>query len=271
MELVVLGGAAACPNPGQGSSSYLVKSGSENILLDCGPNTLQELRKHVDLDQIDHVVVSHVHADHTLDLVPFRYGLKYAPGLDQSRPQLHMPPTGNDFLQRVATAYSMGAETADDFWSSTFEVSEYQPEEILSLRDVQIRFLRTNHPVPCWAIRLESSAGTLVYLADTGPQESLVEFARDADILICEGTYPELDAGMSDDRPHLSAFEAGAIARDASAGMLILTHLWATAGLDRYLAQAAAGFGRPAMIAQPGLRVAVDQFSREETTRKASP
>lgn len=257
MHLTILGGAAACPNPGQGSSSYLVQLEERIWLLDCGPNTLQELRKHVEIDQIDRILVSHVHADHTVDLTPLRYGLKYAPGLRESRPALHMPPDGLRFLSSVAEAFAMGAEGAVGFFDQVFDVSEYDPATALVDGDITVRFLRTNHPVPCWAMRIESPAGSLVYLADTGPQDDLLVFASGADILICEGTYPDQQSidGTGPDRPHLTAFEAGELARNAGVTEFVLTHLWATAGFDRYLGAATAGYRVQVTLARPGVTV----------------
>jgi ribonuclease BN (tRNA processing enzyme) len=258
MELTVLGGAAACPNPGQGSSSYLLRIEGGTWLLDCGPNTIQELRKHAELDEIEHIFISHVHSDHTLDLVPMRYGLKYAPGMKTVRPELHMPPQGRQFLDRVAHAFAMGTEGAEGFFDDVFHVSEYDPHAIMEFNGLTIRFHLTNHPVPCWAMRFESAEATLVYLADTGPQETLTAFAEGADILICEGTFPDLEevADMVD-RPHLSAFEAGEIARDARAKEFILTHLWSTPDPMHYLEAATEGYGGQVTLARPGVKASV--------------
>jgi ribonuclease BN (tRNA processing enzyme) len=256
MEITVLGGAAACPNPGQGSSSYLVEIDGQHWLLDCGPNTIQELRRHIEIDQIRHILISHVHADHTVDLIPLRYGLKYAPAINATRPRLFMPPDGRAFLDRVASAFAMGTEGTNGFFDEEFQVNEYDPGTSLVLDSTEVSFLRTNHPVPCWAMRIETSGSSLVYLADSGPLDGLVRFAEGADILICEGTYPtNADAPDTDDRPHLSAFEAGQIARDAGVREFVLTHLWSTAGFDRYLDAATEAFGRQVTLARPGVRV----------------
>jgi ribonuclease BN (tRNA processing enzyme) len=256
MEVTILGGAAACPNPGQGSAGYLVEIDGQFFLLDCGPNTIQELRQHVEIDQIKYILISHVHADHTIDLVPLRYGLKYAPGLQPCRPRLYMPPDGRAFLDRLANAFAVGTEGADGFFEETYDVEQYDPENGLLLDNVQVSFLRTNHPVPCWAMKLHANDSTLVYLADTGPLDDLTQFAENADILICEGTYPSnSDAPDTDDRPHLSASEAGQIARDSGAREFILTHLWSTAGFDHYLDSATDAFGRQVTLARPGVKV----------------
>lgn len=259
MKLTVLGGAAACPNPGQGSAGYLLEFDRTTWLIDCGPNTIQELRKHTKLDQIDRIFISHVHSDHTLDLVPFRYGLKYSPGMQIIRPVLMMPPGGHRFLHRVASAWAMGAEGEDGFFEDVFEIQEYDPESELIIDDIRVRFLRTNHPVPCWAMRFDQGAHSFVYLADSGPMDELVQFASGADILICEGTYPSYrDVADLTGRPHLSALEAGQIARDAGVTHFVLTHLWATAGFDRYQSEAETGAGAPIKLAEPGLQISLE-------------
>lgn len=79
MRLTVLGGSAAGPNPGQGCSGDLVQSGPTGVVLDPGPGTLPELQKHVDYREIDAVVLTHLHADHWLDVVAPRFALTYNP------------------------------------------------------------------------------------------------------------------------------------------------------------------------------------------------
>ena len=79
MKLTVLGGSAAGPNPGQGCSGYLVGSGMTHVVVDLGPGTFQELRRHVDFRAIDGVVLTHSHLDHFLDVLTLRYALAYNP------------------------------------------------------------------------------------------------------------------------------------------------------------------------------------------------
>src|SRR5215213_12027870 len=79
MELTVLGGSAAGPNPGQGCSGCLIESGATQVVVDLGPGTFTELRRHVDYRSIDGVVLSHGHLDHFLDVLTLRYALAYNP------------------------------------------------------------------------------------------------------------------------------------------------------------------------------------------------
>src|SRR5690554_5234769 len=105
VQVTTLGGAAAWPNPGQGCSSYLVRAGDTLVLLDCGPDTLHVLRAQIDLARLSGIVISHFHADHTIDLVPLRYALVYGPMDVQEKIPLWLPPGGDDFLARVGIAF----------------------------------------------------------------------------------------------------------------------------------------------------------------------
>src|SRR5690348_3456388 len=79
LQLTVIGCSAAMPRPGGACSSYLVTYGAVNVLMDCGPDSLAILRGRINPRNLDAIVISHLHADHTLDLVPLAYGLKYGP------------------------------------------------------------------------------------------------------------------------------------------------------------------------------------------------
>lgn len=256
MRLTVLGGAASCPNPGQGCSSYLVESAGIRVLLDCGSDTLATLRDVTDFRTIATIIISHIHSDHTLDLVPYRYGLKYAPGSPSRHVPLWMPPGGKHFLHSLAGAFGTGEEEVESYFD-VFAVREYDPNWPAEVGPFTIRFHRTHHFIPAWAMRLEEGDKSLVYLSDTGPDEALIDFSRDADLLICEGTHLEAPEGVpASEMGHLTARQAGEIATAAGAHKLLLTHLWAALGFDRYLQEAESVFS-PVIIAQPKLVIEV--------------
>ena len=103
LKLTVIGCSAASPRPGGACSSYLVTYGALNVLMDCGPGSLSVLRQEINPRNLDAIVISHLHADHTLDLVPLAYGLKYGPPAGDERAPagsklaLFVPPGGKEF------------------------------------------------------------------------------------------------------------------------------------------------------------------------------
>jgi ribonuclease BN (tRNA processing enzyme) len=264
MELTILGGSAAAPNPGDASSGYLVTSDGTALLLDCGSGVVSRLREQVDVHALTAVVISHLHSDHTLDLVALRYALKYAPrpnGNDgDSAPiPLHLPPGGLDFLARLAAVFAVGSEAPENFWGEVFAPREYGPyldsPEPLLIGLLALRFAPMAHYIPVWAIRIadERSGRVLTYSADTGPQGGLAAFAAGSDLLLCEATLLYQSIGQDPAHyGHLTAAEAGQIATKAGVAHLVLTHMWDELGFDRYLADAREAFAGPTDRARAG-------------------
>lgn len=245
MLLTILGASAACMAPGGACSSYLVQHGSTNLVLDCGPGSLANLRATLDYRAVTAVVLSHLHSDHILDLVPYRYGLRYGPGATGERIPLWAPPGGAAHLERLGQAVS----GESSFFEATFDVREHDRGAGLTIGGIDLTFAPTRHYIPCWAIRCEAAGASLVYTADTGPLPSLTAFARGASLLLAEATLLEREAG--EETPgHLTAAEAGELARDAGAERLVLTHLWPELGLQSLAANAEAAFGGPVELAQ---------------------
>src|SRR5215510_14468186 len=150
MELVVLGGSAAGGNTGAGCAGFLVRSEKTTIVLDLGPGTLLELRRHTDFRTLDAVVISHLHVDHMLDLLALRYLLMYNPIKPEKRIPLWMPPGGRAMLNRIAIALELH-QTQGHFFEAALDVVDYDPSDNLTIGDMTIGFAPTVHYIPCWA------------------------------------------------------------------------------------------------------------------------
>ena len=254
MKLTVLGGSAAGPNPGQGCSGYLVESGATRVVVDLGPGTFPELRRHVDYRLIDGVVVSHGHLDHILDLLTLRYALAYNPVPAGRRLPLWLPPGGVALLDRLAEAITDDRESRE--FLSVFEVRQYDPDALLTIGELTFRFYPTVHYVPCWAARISNGYdGDLFYTADTGPAANLASAARGSHVIVAEGTEASGSQEASASRGHMTPAEAGALAREAGATALVLSHLWAEDDPFRALREASKHFGGEVELATPGLCV----------------
>jgi ribonuclease BN (tRNA processing enzyme) len=93
----------------------------------------------------------------------------------------------------------------------------------LQLGPLTFSFYRNIHPDPCFSIRIEEDGQALVYISDTSYTEGHVEFARQADLLLCESSlYDEYRGRIPG---HMAAGEAGRIAEVAGVRHLVLTHL----------------------------------------------
>ena len=79
MRITVLGKSPAWQDAGGACSGYLVQEGETTLLLDCGNGVFGKLRERVDYTDVDAVLISHMHADHFIDLIPYSYALLLTP------------------------------------------------------------------------------------------------------------------------------------------------------------------------------------------------
>jgi|SRR4051794_1550413 len=246
MRITVLGKSPSWQDAGGACSGYLVQEGATSLLLDCGNGVFGKLREQLDYVSVDAVVLSHLHADHFLDLVPFSYALTYGPRSgDGVRPVLHAPPGAGEIFRRI-----VGAWGSEDLVENAFDLREYESSADLEVGPLRISFCEVDHFVQCFAVAITSTdgGGRFVFGADTGPSDTLVEFASGADLLIVEATLraPESDG----DRGHLTPGEAGAHAARAGVGALVITHI--TDELDESQArrEATEAFGKDVAVAR---------------------
>jgi ribonuclease BN (tRNA processing enzyme) len=248
MELLVLGSSASTPAAGDACSGYLVRQGETEVLLDCGSGVLSRLQEFTAVERLAAIVISHFHPDHYLDLIPMRYGLRY--GLTTPvRPLVLVPPGGTAFLERLGSAL----REAPHFFNASFEIMEIDPVASVRVGAFTLTFQQTTHDEPTWACAVQGTR-RLVYSADTQSSPELERFAAGADLLLCEATYPasvtELPSGN-----HLTALEAGQLARAAGVRSVMLTHFWPGLSRAHFAAEAASAFGAPVLLAEPGRRV----------------
>src|SRR3954454_4151457 len=153
MQLTVLGGSAASPNTGMGCAGFLVETTSTRLVLDLGPGTLSELRRHADFRTLDAVIVSHLHVDHVLDLLALRHALAYNPRPAPAPTPVWLPPGGIEFLAAATAPFDACDEPGR--FAATVSTAEYLPETPLVIGDVTVSFAPTVHYIPAWAIRVD--------------------------------------------------------------------------------------------------------------------
>lgn len=252
MRLAVLGGSSASPNTGAGCSGYLVRAGSTTLLIDPGPGTLQELRKHADFRTLSAVVVSHLHLDHTLDLLALRHALAYNPVPARGPVPVWLPPGGTEWLARAVAPFDACDEPG--VFARTVDPCDYDPDAPLAVGPLTVRFAPAVHRLPTWAMRVEETVSgvALGYTADTGPSADL-SLLTGVDLLLAEATLPDDDPTPADQRHSLTAEDAGRLATRVGAGRLVLTHLWEELGFERAMASARRAYAGPIDRARPGL------------------
>jgi len=249
LRLAVLGFAGAAPLEGA-CSSYAISDGERIVLLDCGPGTLERMWRFGMLGKLDAIVISHMHADHVLDLVLFA-GELVRGELAGKRPLLYLPAAdGLRVLEALDAAFSRTAHSSRRF-ESTFKVSEYKAADKLAIGALELDFVASAHPQPCNAIRVRNGDATIVYGADGGPSEAVQRLATNSDLLVLEATFPN-DATMAAAHAHMTATQAGELATRARAQRLLLTHLLPGSGRE-LLAHARSTYHGRIDLAREGL------------------
>ena len=237
MRLHVLGSSGGYPGPDNPNSGFFLESGGTRIWMDAGTGTFSALQRVTDWMGIDAVLISHVHADHCVDLYPLDVALRYGPEGPVRKP-LYAPREVWEVLPRYLDAGKNGADAKK--LERSFDYHPIEEESEIEIGGIRFRFLRTDHPVYTLAVRAEADGGAITYTADTGPQTDIASFAQGSDLLICEATYQE---GLIGPPVHLSAVQAGATARRAGVRELAVTHIWPTFDPQRSLEEATSAAG----------------------------
>jgi ribonuclease BN (tRNA processing enzyme) len=216
----VAGSSSSIPRPDRACSSYLVDGGDSSIVFDLGTGALANLRRHVDYDRLGSVVISHMHADHFLDLIPLRYAVRYGSHRRTNKIRVFLPPGGLAMLRALVSTF---AHEGGDFLTDAYDLHEYDPSQPLAVDGATLRFARTAHYIPAFAARWERDGASVTYSADTAPDQRVVELARDSDVFICEATLRRGETEHGE-RGHCTAAEAAAMAQAAGVRRLVLTH-----------------------------------------------
>lgn len=241
MKLTALGVWGGYPTRDAGTTSYLLQSEEGfNLLLDAGSRAVTELEHELSPNDLDAIILSHYHEDHIADLGALRQYRQ----LQTVKPDI-LPIYGHQENEYEFSKLSL---------ENVSEGIAYDVENGTSVGPFDIQFLKTVHPVICYAMRIvERATGqVLVYTGDTGYFAGLVDFSKDADILLTDVYFFKDKAKMPN---HLSSVEAGEIAAQANVKKLILTHLPQVGDLQvlREEAQEVAG-NIPVDLAQPHMK-----------------
>ena len=249
MRLTILGRSPARPNPGEACAGYLLEGGGVSLLLDVGPGIVGQLLRRHHPDELTAVIVSHMHADHMLDLVTLRYVYPWRRLAAHERLEVVMPPGSADQLLDLAK----GVGSARHF-EDAFRLREHDGSGRLDFGGLQMTPVATQHYIPCFGFRVEADGRRFAYTADTAPCDGLDDLADHADLLLSEATLRSLDedAQPPEPRGHLLPAEAAEAARAGGAGALVLTHLPVTGDLaSQARTEAAAVFSGSVEIAEP--------------------
>ena len=244
MRLTVVGCAGSFPGPNSPASCYLLEADEFRLVIDFGNGSLGGLQRYTGLFDVDAVCLSHLHADHCVDLYPYSIARAFSP----AGPQPPIPvfgPAGT--VERIGLIH--GPNGDDLGLTKRFTWETLRPGR-MAIGPFDIKFAHVNHPVETFAFRFTCGGRSLVYTGDTGETEAVPELASGADVFLSEAAFlegPDLPPNL-----HLTARQAAVYAGRAGVGRLVLTHLQPWTSPDDARAEAAAAFAGDLDIAVAG-------------------
>jgi ribonuclease BN (tRNA processing enzyme) len=263
VELIVIGaGPAYTSRRGAAGSSYLLLSGTDALLLDLGHGAFSNLASEVEPSSLGAVLVSHLHPDHFVDLVPLRHYLKWE--FDPPRRATVLGPAGlADRLDAL--------DGTPDFAAASLDINELS-EGVQRFGPFEVEARRVAHTSESYAFRVSAAAETgsasdggsgagsgasagLVYSGDCSHAEDLLALIRPGDTVLSEASF---GAGpIAPGAQHITSGDAGRVATTGGASRLLITHVLAGHSRDDNLAAAQAEFAGPVQLVTEGDRFEV--------------
>ena len=264
LSVLFLGTAGSMPTVQRAPASLLIRRGGDRLLIDCGEGTQRQLLRSVGLPDIEHVFLTHFHADHFLGLPGM---LKTFTLRGRSAPlNVHGPRGLRTLMGDLRRIYGK--------LSYEVRLVELAPNEAVELDGYRVGAYAVEHGTEAVGYALvedarpgrfdPSRAGELgvqsgpqfgllqrgqsvqangrtvhphdvmgeprpgrkiVMSGDTQPCESTVAIAHRAELLVHDGTFAEEEVERARQTGHSTARQAAEVARAAEVSMLALTHL----------------------------------------------
>ncbi len=246
MRLAVLGaGPAYTDREGASGASYLVSLGATRLLLDLGQGSFPRIFPHLRPEDLDAVVVSHLHPDHFIDLVPLRHYLRYE--LEpRGRARVLGPSELGERLDALHAAPGFAAEALD---------LETLGERAHAVGGLVVQGRLVTHTAESYAIRVAPGGGGsgLVYSGDCGHAEDIAPLVRPGDTILSEASFGP--GPVPPGAIHLDGPAVGRLAASTGAALVLLTHLQMGHDPDETVAACRAVYAGPVEMVWPGTRV----------------
>ena len=246
-ELVVLGaGPAYTDRPGATGACYLLRHADGSILLDLGQGSFPRLARELEPSELQGVLVTHLHPDHFVDLVPLRHYLRW-----HFHPSRHVRVLGPAGL-----ADRLDGLHAEPGFSAVALDIERLAEGVRSIGPFTVQASLVAHTDESYGLRVAVGDGPgLVYSGDCGRAEDLAVLIRPGDVLLSEVSF---GAGpVPADAAHLAGPEVGRLAQRTVASHVLLTHLLMGHDRDATITSVQAGFDGPVRFVDPDDRMTI--------------
>ncbi len=240
MEVRVLGFNGPYPSAGGACSGYLLSQGEDKVLIDCGPGVLSRLMARMDPARLTAILLSHSHGDHCSDLMSLRYYM------DIRRQKDHVPPLNVYAPEDESSPVLAFLSSAD-----SVKLHFIKSGDTLTIGSLTVTCTPARHPVPAVGF----VTGGFGYTGDTNTLDGLSKHYKGLSVLLADGCF--LKSQWKESLPHMAAFQAAELAREAGVHRLVVTHLRPDVDEATLLKEAVAVFPNSALV-KPDMLIQVD-------------
>lgn len=241
MKLTIIGCDGAYPRANGATSAYLIEDKDTKVLLDCGSGSLSRIQNHIDLKDLNGLIISHYHADHIADLECIHYAT--------------MLETFSKLRCEPLVIYGPGQEQRLTYKS--FCVGKtYKKKDSFTIGSLTFTTHKNFHAVEGYSIKVTNEEGkTIVYTGDTAYYKELSIFSKKANILLAEASSYANEQGKVSG--HMTSIEAATVAKEADVNTLIVTHLPHTGNNEDLVTEAKSVFHKEVLLAKYDLAIEI--------------
>jgi ribonuclease BN (tRNA processing enzyme) len=249
-ELILLGSGTGIPSLKRASPGFIVLSDKTQIWIDSGPGTLRKmLELGVTYQDPNLLLYTHLHPDHTADLVPILFACKYGDS-----------PRKKDLLCMGGSGFKSFFEKLEELYGSWIEPQSYQltikeiTGEAMLYRDLKIFSKPMAHIFGSVGYRIEFKDGKSIAVSgDTDYCQNIIDLAFEVDLLVLECSFPD---GKKVEG-HLTPSLAGRIGMESHCRKLLLTHLYPVCDQFDILSQCKGVYQGDVLLGEDLLRVRI--------------
>ena len=217
----ILGSGTCVPSVKRAPSGYLMNLDDVYYLFDGGSGTLRQIAAiNIDYNLIETIFYTHLHVDHTAELLPLLFARKYDPSSSKQNTLNIYGPIG--ILDHIRNLEKLAGKWVYSE-NNNISVTELTAGSELNLPGGKVKAYGTYHQPNSIGYRVSCNDGrVLCYTGDSDDGEGLIGFLQNASLAIAECSFPD----QNKTKGHLTPTELGIIAAKAGVKRLVLTHLY---------------------------------------------